>query len=95
MKFSEVIEEIKDTGGIIGMVGTPDYFAIPSVKDPMIMLDDDLIPMKNHHLNCNISPIISKWILWDPKPKDILEEDWEVKKVFSPEEREYFSNIWI
>ena len=31
MKFSEVIEEIKDTGGIIGMVGTPDYFAIPSV----------------------------------------------------------------
>lgn len=92
MKFSEAIEEIKDTGGIVGIVGTTACFAIPSVKDPMIMLDDDLIPMKNRDYKPH--DLRSRWMLWNPSPWLVLNRNWEVKEVFSPERKEYFSHIY-
>lgn len=92
MKFSEAIEEIKNTGGIIGLKHWGSYCAVIGLKEPMIMLDENCEPMENEDYKPH--EFKSKWLLWDISPDNILDTDWEVKEVFSPERKEYFSHIY-
>lgn len=92
MKFNEAIEEIKNTGGIIGIKHWGFYVAVTCLKNPMVMLDENDNPMENRDYKPH--DLRSKWILWDADPDFILDTDWEVKEVFSPERKEYFSHMW-
>lgn len=88
MKFSEAIEKVKDTGGIIGIKHWNFRVAVTNLKNPMILLDEKNQPLKNKDYKPN--SFKSKWVLWDANPKFILDDDWFVEKTFSKQEKGYF-----
>lgn len=92
MKFSEVIEKVKDTGGIIGIKHWSFRVAVTNLKNPMILLDGNFKPIKNRDYKPN--EFKSKWMLWDASPNFILDDSWKIEKRFTPEEKEYFSK-WL
>lgn len=92
MKFNEVIEKIKDTGGIIGIKHWSFRVAVTNLKNPMILLDEKSQPLKNKDYKPN--RFKSKWVLWDANPKFILDDSWFVEKTFSKEEKASFCK-WL
>ena len=92
MRFDNAINEIKSTGGVIKLKHWNFRVAVTTLKNPMILLDENSNPIKNRDYKPN--KFKSKWMLWDASPEFILDNDWKIEKKFSPKEKEYFSK-WL